>query len=73
MMPVINTPGDGMLLRQKSKQHSLQVVELSQRIQTAVQIGSKPPTPAMGAQFTVFGQAAMRTRWMTGAAPHKSE
>ena len=31
------------------------------------------PPPAMGAQFTVFwGMPAMRTRWMAGAAAHKS-
>ena len=34
-----------------SKRHSLQAVELSQRIQTAVY---KNPAPAMGARFTVF-------------------
>ena len=38
-----------------SIQHSLQVVELSQRLQTAVQIVSKPlPPPAIGDRFTVF-------------------
>ena len=32
-----------------------------------------PPPPAMGARFTVFlGMPAMRTRWMAGAAAHKS-
>ena len=31
------------------------------------------PPPAMGARFTVFwGKPAMRTRWIAGAAPHKS-
>ena len=31
------------------------------------------PPPTMGARFTVFfGKPAMRTRWMAGAAPHKS-
>ena len=31
------------------------------------------PPPAMGARFTVFlGMPAMRTRWMAGAAAHKS-
>ena len=35
-----------------SKRHSLQAVELSQRIQTAVQIVSKPPAPRNVARFT---------------------
>ena len=31
------------------------------------------PPPAMGARFTVFlGMPAMRTRWLAGAAAHKS-
>ena len=31
------------------------------------------PPPAMAARFTVFlGMPAMRTRWMAGAAAHKS-
>ena len=31
------------------------------------------PPPAMGTRFTVFlGKPAMRTRWMAGAASHKS-
>ena len=34
-----------MLTNLGSKQHSLQVVELSHPIQTAVQIVSKPPAP----------------------------
>ena len=37
-----------------SKRHSLQAVELSQRTQSAVQIVSNHPRPAMGARFTVF-------------------
>ena len=37
-----------------SKQHSLQVVELSQWTQTAVQIVPNLPAPVMGARFTVF-------------------
>ena len=36
------------------KHHNLQAVELSQRSQTAVQIVSNHPPPAMGARFTVF-------------------
>ena len=40
-----------------SKLHSLQMVELSQRMQTTVQTVSQPPPPEMGARFTVFGQA----------------
>ena len=43
--------------RQGSKQHSLQAVELSWRLHTAVQIVSKHFTPAMGEQFTIFWQA----------------
>ena len=31
------------------------------------------PPPAMGARYTVFlGMPAMQTRWMAGAAAHKS-
>ena len=37
-----------------SKRHSLQAVYLSQRIQTAVQIVSKPPAPRNGGRFTFF-------------------
>ena len=39
-------------VKQGSKRHSLQAVELSQRTQAAVQIVSN--LPAMGARFTVF-------------------
>ena len=39
----------------------------------AVQIVSNLPAPAMGTRFTVFeGKPAMQTRWLAGAAPHKS-
>ena len=38
-----------------SKRHSLEALELSQRPQTAVQIVSNLPAPAMGARITVFG------------------
>ena len=55
-----------------SKRHSLHAVKLSQRSQTAVQIVSNP-LPEMGARFTFLGKLDMRTRWMAGAAPHKSE
>ena len=41
-----------------SKRHSRQAEELSQQIQTAVQIVSKPPAPSNGARFTVLGQAS---------------
>ena len=37
-----------------SKRHNLQAVELSQRIQAAVQIVSNLPAPSNGARFTVF-------------------
>ena len=52
---------------------TLQAVELSQRSQTAVQIVSKLPGPSNGCTIYRFlGKPAMRTRWMAGAAPHKS-
>ena len=44
------------------KRHSLQAVELSRRLQTAVQIVSKP---LVGDRFTVLGKPVMRTRWIT--------
>ena len=52
----------------------LQTVELSQWTQAAVQIVSNLPTPSNGGQIYRFllGMTAMRTRWMTGAAAHKS-
>ena len=62
-----------------SKRHSLQAVELSQR--TSCHSGLKllcklcrtSPPPAMGAPiYRFFGMPAMRTRWMAGAAAHKS-
>ena len=42
-----------------SKRHSLQAVELSQRIQTAVQIVSKPPASSKGGggDLPFLGQA----------------
>ena len=56
-----------------SKRHSLQVVELSQQTRTAVQIVSNPPAPSNGGPIYRFlGMPAMRTRWMAGAAAHKS-
>ena len=56
-----------------SKRHSIQAVELSRPLQTAVQIVSKPPAPCNGARFTFLGgKPPMRTRWIPGAAPHKS-
>ena len=44
-----------------SKRHSLQAVELSQWFQAAV-----------GPIYRFLGMSAMRTRWMAGAAAHKS-
>ena len=39
-----------------------------------VQIVSTPPAPTNGGLITVFlGKPAMRTPWMAGNAPHKSE
>ena len=56
-----------------SKRHGLQAVELSQRSQTAVQIVSNPPAPSNEAPiYRFFDKPAMQTRWMAGAAPHKS-
>ena len=53
-----------------SKRHSLQVVELSQQTRTAVQIVSNPHAPSNGGPIYRF--LGMRTRWMAGAAAHKS-
>ena len=64
-----------------SKRHSLQKVELSHRTQATVQIVSNPlflfNTTVVGykmivplSSYTFFG--GMRTRWMAGAAAHKS-
>ena len=56
-----------------SKRHSLQVVELSQRTQAAVQIVSNLPAPSNGGPIYRFlGKPVMRTRWMAGAVAHKS-
>ena len=56
-----------------SKRHSLQAVELSQWTQAAVQIVSNLPAPSNGGTIYRFlGMSAMRTRWMAGAAAHKS-
>ena len=52
------------------KRHSLQAVELSQRTQAAVQIVSNLPAPSNGGPIYRF--LGMRTRWMAGAAAHKS-
>ena len=49
---------------------SLQAVELSQRTQAAVQIVSNLPAPSNGGPIYRF--LGMRTRWMAGAAAHKS-
>ena len=48
-----------------SKRHSLQAVELCKLCRTS-------PPPAMGARLPFFCMPAMRTRWMAGAAAHKS-
>ena len=53
-----------------SKPHSLQAVELSQRTQAAIQIVSNRPAPSNGGPIYRFW--GMRTRWMAGAAAHKS-
>ena len=53
-----------------SKRHSLQAVELSQWFQAAVQIVSNLPAPSNGGPIYRF--LGMRTRWMAGAAAHKS-
>ena len=59
--------------RRGSKRHSLQAVELLQRTQAAVQIVSNLPAPSNGGPIYRFlGMPAMRTRWMAGAAAHKS-
>ena len=56
-----------------SKRHSLQTVELSQWFQAAVQIVSNLPAPSNGGPIYRFlGMPAMRTRWMAGAAAHKT-
>ena len=56
-----------------SKRHSLQAVERSQWFQAAVQIVSNLPAPSNGGPIYRFlGMPAMRTRWMAGAAAHKS-
>ena len=56
-----------------SKRHSLQAVELSQRIQAAVQIVSNFPAPSNGGPiYRFWGMPVMRTRWLTGPAAHKS-
>ena len=52
------------------KRHSLQAVELSQWFQAAVQIVSNLPAPSNGGPIYRF--LGMRTRWLAGAAAHKS-
>ena len=64
---------EGMKGTEGSKRHSLQAVELSQWFQAAVQIVSNLPAPSNGGPIYRFlGMPAMRTRWMAGAAAHKS-
>ena len=59
--------------KEGSKRHSIQAVELSQWFQAAVQIVSNLPAPNNGGPINHFlGLPAMRTRWMAGAAAHKS-
>ena len=56
-----------------SKRHNLQAVELSQRSQTAMQMLSNFPPPAMGDPiYRVLAKPAMRKGWIVCAAPHKS-
>ena len=57
-------------LKNGSKRHSLQAVELSQQTQAAVQIVANLPAPSNGVPIYRFW--GMRTRWMAGAAAHKS-
>ena len=54
--------------------HNIQMVELSQRFwPTSVHIVSIPPAPSnKGPIYCFWGKPAMRTRWMTDTAPHKS-
>ena len=55
------------------KRHRLPIVELSQRTQAAVQIVSNLPAPSNGGPiYRGLGMPTMRTRWMAGAAAHKS-
>ena len=62
-----------MTRTQGSKRHSLQAVELSQWFQAAVQIVSNLPAPSNGGPiYRFFDMPAMQTRWMAGAAAHKS-
>ena len=63
IIPLIKKPGG-------SKRHSLQAMELSQWFQAAVQIVSNLPAPSTGGPIYRF--LGMRTRWMAGAAAHKS-
>ena len=74
---MLNNKSYGEWIRLKksdgSKRHSLQAVELSQWFQAAVQIVSNLPAPSNGGPIYRFlGMPAMRTRWMAGAAAHKS-
>ena len=70
MMSVLMAPNN----KDGSKQQSLHTVELSQRSgNPRCKMCEAHQSPAMGAQFTIFGgKPAMRTRWLDGAAPHKS-
>ena len=57
----------------QTTQPTTQAVELSQWSQAAVQIVSDLPAPSNGGPIYRFlGMPAMRTRWMAGAAAHKS-
>ena len=65
--------GDHMNDWKGSTRHNLQVVELSRRLQTALQIVLKPAAPINGGPiYPVLGKPAMRTHWMANAAPHNS-
>ena len=48
-------------------------VDLSQHVQTDVQIVSKPSAPINGDPiYRFWGKPAMQTGWMATTAPHKS-
>ena len=68
-MTVISANIEGRRLQ--TTQHTSE--ELLRRLQTDMQIVSKPPAPSNGAPiFRFWGKPAMQTRWMAGTAPHKS-
>ena len=71
--PLTRLKGVGRQQPYGSKRDSLQAVELSQRIQTALVIVSRPHAPSFGGPIYRFlGKSVVQTRCMAGAAPHKS-